>query len=114
MDKNNETGSTAPDATSGTLDPVLDPVQGKVSGLLPVAVFLALFIGSGIILNDFYAMPAVVAFLGALAVAFLQNPKRSFNEKLESVASSMGQSNVMIMCLVFVLAGAFTGAVSAA
>jgi len=88
--------------------------RGKVSGLLPVAVFLALFIGSGVVLNDFYAMPAIVAFLAALAVAFVQNPKRSFEDKLESVARSMGQSNVMIMCLVFVLAGAFTGSISAA
>ncbi len=88
--------------------------EGRLSGLLPVAVFLVLFIGSGVILNDFYAMPAVVAFLAALAVAFMQNPKRGFNEKLESVAQSMGQPNVMIMCLVFVLAGAFTGSVSAA
>ena len=90
------------------------PSDGKLSGLLPVAVFLVLFIGSGVILDDFYAMPAVVAFLCALAVAFLQNRDRSFNEKLESATASMGQSNVMIMCLVFVLAGAFTGAVSAA
>lgn len=87
---------------------------GKILGLLPVAVFLVLFIGSGIVLNDFYAMPAVVAFLAALAVAFVQNPKRSFADKLESVAQNMGQPNVMIMCLVFVLAGAFTGSVSAA
>lgn len=88
--------------------------EAKASGLLPVAVFLLLFIGSGIVLNDFYAMPAVVAFLAALAVAFVQNTKRSFSDKLESVAVSMGQPNVMIMCLVFVLAGAFTGSVSAA
>ena len=88
--------------------------QGKASGLLPVAIFLVLFIGSGILLNDFYAMPAIVAFLAALAVAFVQNPSRSFSEKLESVATNMGQPNVMIMCLVFVLAGAFTGSVSAA
>ncbi len=94
---------------------VAGPVgQGKISGLLPVGVFLLLFIGSGVILNDFYAMPAIVAFLAALAVAFVQNPKRSFEDKLQSVVASMGQSNVMIMCLVFVLAGAFTGSVSAA
>ncbi|MBQ9003749.1 MAG: Na+/H+ antiporter NhaC family protein [Eggerthellaceae bacterium] len=86
----------------------------RLSGLLPVAVFLVLFIGSGVVLNDFYSMPAIVAFVCALAVAFIQNPKRSFDDKLESVARSMGESNVMIMCLVFVLAGAFTGAVKSA
>ena len=89
-------------------------VEPHVSGLLPVGVFLVLFIGSGVVLHDFYSMPAIVAFVCALAVAFIQNPRRSFNEKLESVARSMGESNVMIMCLVFVLAGAFTGAVKSA
>ena len=90
------------------------PTEPHLSGLLPVAVFLLLFIGSGILLNDFYSMPAIVAFVCALAVAFLQNPKRPFDDKLESVARSMGEPNVMIMCLVFVLAGAFTGAVRSA
>ena len=89
-------------------------IKPRLSGLLPVGVFLVLFIGSGIVLNDFYSMPAIVAFVCALAVAFIQNPRRSFDEKLESVARSMGESNVMIMCLVFVLAGAFTGAVTSA
>jgi len=88
--------------------------KGSAIGLLPVLVFLLLFIGSGVVLNDFYAMPAIVAFLAALTVAFAQSPKRSFKDKLESAAQSMGQPNVMIMCLVFVLAGAFTGSVSAA
>ena len=88
--------------------------EPRLSGLLPVAVFLLLFIGSGVVLNDFYSMPAIVAFVCALAVAFIQNPRRSFDEKLESVARSMGESNVMIMCLVFVLAGAFTGAIKSA
>ena len=89
-------------------------VEPRLSGLLPVGVFLVLFIGSGVVLNDFYSMPAIVAFLCALAVAFMQNPRRPFDEKLESVAKSMGEPNVMIMCLVFVLAGAFTGAVKSA
>ena len=105
MQGDGETSTQAKDAVT---------VEPRLSGLLPVGVFLVLFIGSGVILNDFYSMPAIVAFLCALAVAFAQNPRRSFDEKLESVAASMGESNVMIMCLVFVLAGAFTGAVKSA
>lgn len=88
--------------------------KGKITGLLPIFLFLILFIGSGILSNDFYSMPAIVAFLIALGAAFLQNPKRSFEEKLTSVTKSMGESNVMVMCLIFVLAGAFSGAVQAA
>ncbi|PEQ23374.1 sodium:proton antiporter [[Clostridium] leptum DSM 753] len=68
----------------------------------------------GVWLNDFYAMPAIVGFLIALGVAFCQNRKRSFSEKMEDVTHSMGDSNVMIMCLVFVMAGGFSGAVQAA
>jgi Na+/H+ antiporter NhaC len=88
--------------------------QGKLSGLLPIGVFLILFIGSGILFQDFYAMPAIVAFLIALAVALIQNPKKSLNDKLRVVTQSMGDENVMTMCLIFILAGAFSGAVQAA
>lgn len=88
--------------------------KGKISGLLPIGVFLILFIGSGILFQDFYAMPAIVAFLIALIVAFMQNPKKKLNEKIEIVCKSMGDENVMTMCLIFILAGAFSGAVQAA
>ena len=37
-------------------------VKPRLSGLLPVGVFLVLFIGSGVVLQDFYSMPAIVAF----------------------------------------------------
>ena len=53
--------------------------SGKLSGLLPVGVFLLLFLGGGVWLKDFYAMPAVAAFLVALMVAFLQNRKLPFS-----------------------------------
>ncbi|WP_077533555.1 Na+/H+ antiporter NhaC family protein [Massiliimalia massiliensis] len=82
--------------------------------LLPILLFLVVFIGSGILFQDFYAMPAVVGFLIALVVAFIQNRKRTFQEKLMDVTQNMGDSNVMIMCLVFILAGGFSGAVQAA
>ena len=88
--------------------------QGRALALLPIGVFLLVFIGSGILFRDFYAMPAIVGFLIALVVAFMQNPRRKFSEKLESVTKSMGDENVMVMCLIFILAGGFSGAVQAA
>lgn len=88
--------------------------KGNPWALLPILCFLVVFIGMGVWLNDFYAMPAIVGFLIALGVAFCQNRKRSFSEKMEAVTHSMGDSNVMIMCLVFVMAGGFSGAVQAA
>ena len=50
-----------------------ETITPRISGLLPVGVFLVLFIGSGVVLQDFYSMPAIVAFVCALAVAFIQN-----------------------------------------
>ena len=43
--------------------------KGRAIALLPIGVFLVIFLGSGIVTGDFYAMPAIVAFLIALAVA---------------------------------------------
>lgn len=88
--------------------------KGKASALLPIIVFLALFIGSGVITGDFYKMPAVVGFLIALIVAFVQNPKLKFEEKLNIMANGAGHENIMIMCLIFILAGAFSNCVKAA
>ena len=36
--------------------------RGKLSALLPIAVFLVLFVGVGVVSNDFYSMPAIVGF----------------------------------------------------
>ena len=89
--------------------------KGNAWALTPIIVFLVLFIGYGIWNdNDFYKMPAIAGFVTALVVAFLLNRKVSFHEKLETAAKGMADENVMIMCLVFVMAGAFSGAVNAA
>lgn len=88
--------------------------KGRAVALLPIGVFLIIFLGAGILSGDFYAMPAIVAFLIALTVAFLQNRKLSFEEKLKVIARGVGDENIITMCLIFLCAGAFSGAVSAA
>ena len=88
--------------------------KGRAIALLPIGVFLVIFLGSGIITGDFYAMPAIVAFLIALCVAFLQNKKLSFEEKIKIIAKGVGDENIITMCLIFLCAGAFSGAVTAA
>ena len=88
--------------------------KGNAFGLLPILVFLVVFLGYGIITGDFYAMPTIVAFLIALAVAFLQNPKLKFNDKIAVIAKGVGDENIITMSLIFLCAGAFSGAVKAA
>lgn len=88
--------------------------KGRVIALLPIGVFLIIFLGAGIVFKDFYAMPAIVAFLIALFVAFLQNKELSFNKKIEVIAKGVGEENIITMSLIFLCAGGFSGAVTAA
>lgn len=88
--------------------------KGRAIALLPIGVFLVIFLGSGIITGDFYAMPAVVAFLIALGVAFVQNRGVSFNDKISIIAKGVGDDNIITMCLIYLCAGGFSGAVTAA
>ena len=79
----------------------------RAIALLPILVFLLIFIGSGIITGDFYAMPAIVAFLIALCVAFVQNKDLKFDDKIKVIARGVGDDNIITMCLIFLLAGVF-------
>ena len=86
--------------------------------LLPIGVFLVLYLGLGILFEyvlkiemGFYNIPIVVIFLVALLVACLQNPKLKFDEKLEVMARGAGDKNIMTMVLIFLVAGIFVGVV---
>lgn len=89
-------------------------MKHKILALLPFFVFVVIFAGAGIISKDFYSMPAYVAFIIALFVAFLQNRKVSFDEKLKIVAKGAGDVNIITMVLIFLVAGAFSGIITAA
>ena len=88
--------------------------KGNPWALLPIGVFLLIFIGAGILFRDFYSMPAIVGFLIALVVAFVQNRKVGFQEKVAIISKGIGDENIVTMCLIFLAAGAFSGAVRAA
>ena len=92
--------------------------KGKALALLPIGVFLVLYLGLGIyfeyvkhIDKGFYVMPIVVAFLVAILVACLQNRKVSFDQKLEIMGCGVGDKNIITMLLIFLVAGAFVGVV---
>ena len=75
--------------------------------LLPFLVFVIIFLGSGIILDDFYAFPASVAALCGVISAFLL-PKASFQEKLKFFMKGCGEESIITMCIIYLLAGAFS------
>ncbi|MFM2479875.1 Na+/H+ antiporter NhaC family protein [Celerinatantimonas sp. YJH-8] len=88
-------------------------IQPRAIALLPIAVFLVLFIGVGAYLQSkgthfaFYQLPAPVAILPALALALLLS-KNKLNKAIEQMIQGMGHNNIITMCLIFLLAGGFS------
>lgn len=80
---------------------------------MPLVVFLVLFVGSGIITGDFYKMPVVVAFLISAVVALFSNRKVSLQDKIDVFCKGAGDSNIILMIVIFLLAGGFSGVAKA-
>ncbi|HLW19729.1 MAG TPA: Na+/H+ antiporter NhaC family protein [Cyclobacteriaceae bacterium] len=81
--------------------------KGKLSALFPLLFFVVVYMASSIYLNDFYSVPVLVAFLLSLLVAFVQYPTIKFKNKLAAFTAGAGNDNILIMILIFLLAGAF-------
>lgn len=86
--------------------------------LLPIGVFLVLYLGLGILFEyvmnipmGFYNIPIIIAFLAAILVACLQNRNVSFDEKLSLMAQGLADKNIITMLLIFLTAGTFVGVV---
>ncbi|MDQ0856641.1 Na+/H+ antiporter NhaC family protein [Bacillus sp. V2I10] len=82
--------------------------KGNGLALMPLIIFLALFVGSGIITGDFYKMPILVAIIIASGAALMMNRKETFTAKVENFAKGAGHPDLMIMVFIFILAGAFS------
>ena len=88
--------------------------------LIPFLVFVVFYLGLSLQAGDFYRVPMPIAFVIASAAALFLGRPKTLSEKIDSYAASMGEPNIMIMCMVFILAGSFatiakgSGAVDAA
>ncbi|WP_158966703.1 Na+/H+ antiporter NhaC family protein [Paraglaciecola sp. L3A3] len=79
-------------------------------GLSPIIMFVLLVVGSGAITQDFSTMPILVAFMLSSAYAFILNRKSkplSFVEKVEVFCKGGGDSTIILLAMIFLLAGAF-------
>ena len=92
--------------------------KGNFAALLPIGVFLVLYLGLGIVFEyglkipmGFYNIPIVVVFLIALLVACLQNRKLDLDSKLTIMGKGVGDKNIVTMLLIFMAAGIFVGVV---
>ncbi|MBQ7696485.1 MAG: Na+/H+ antiporter NhaC family protein [Lentisphaeria bacterium] len=78
-----------------------------LKALFPFAVFVIFYLFLSIYAGDFYAIPMPVAFLAAAAAALFAGKGAELDEKVEIFVRGMGESNIMLMGLIFILAGAF-------
>lgn len=87
--------------------------ESSFKALIPFIVFVLFYFGFSIATRDFSKVPMTVAFIISSAVALILNHKEKLNKKIEIFAIGMGNRDIMIMCLVFILAGAFTASAKA-
>lgn len=87
----------------------------KISGkaLIPFLVFVSVYLVSGIVLQirgvemAFYQLPAPIAAFVGIISAFLLF-EGTIDEKFDNLIEGCGDSNIIIMCLIYLLAGAFS------
>ena len=92
--------------------------KNKALALLPIGVFVVLYLSLGIIFEyvmkismGFYSVPVVVIFMVALFVAVLQTKGQPLDKKFEIMGKGVGDKNIVTMLLIFMLAGIFVGVV---
>lgn len=87
--------------------------EESFKALIPFIVFVIFYFGFSVLTQDFSKVPMTVAFIISSATALILNHKEKLNKKIEIFALGMGNKDIMIMCLIFILAGAFTATAQA-
>ena len=100
---------------SDKLSPASPPTSNteqSLKSLLPFGVFLGLFLGTGIVLTlqgvefAFYQLPASIAIIPAILLAIAMG-RETVNEKIGQFIQGAGHQNIITMCIIYLLAGAF-------
>jgi len=84
-----------------------------IISIIPLLIFVAIFLGSGIYFDNFYSLPAPIIALFAVVVALLIY-RAPLNQKIALFFRGAGNSNVLQMCVIALLAGAFASVAKAA
>ncbi len=104
------TSTRAPESSATT--------QPSFVALLPLFLFLTLFIGAGVYFQNqgvdfaFYQLPSVIAILPAIILALIIS-KQKLNQGIDTFIGGIGHSNIIAMCLIYLLAGAFASVAKA-
>lgn len=84
-----------------------DKITPNPLALVPLAVFLFSYLAVSLAAGDFYKMPITVAFVISSVVAVWMSKGGNLHERIELFCKGAANSNIMLMVVIFVLAGAF-------
>ena len=91
---------------------------GAKRSLLPLLFFVALFLGTGLYLQSqdvayaFYQLPGHVAIIPALILAVWLH-RAPLQQSIDVMVKGAGNSNIITMCIIYLLAGAFASVATA-
>lgn len=81
--------------------------QPNVWALTPLVVFLIVYLVVSLLAGDFYKMPITVAFVIASVTAIAISKGGKLSNRIEQFCRGAANSNIILMVLIFILAGAF-------
>jgi len=90
----------------------------SLKSLLPFGLFLGLFLGTGVVLSlqgvdfAFYQLPASIAIIPAILLAIYMG-REAVNEQISQFIQGAGHQNIITMCIIYLLAGAFAAVAKA-
>lgn len=100
------------------MTPQTEFAPGAKRSLLPLVFFVLLFLGTGLYLQQqdvayaFYQLPGHVAIIPALILAIWLH-KAPLQQSIEVMVKGAGNSNIITMCIIYLLAGAFASVATA-
>ena len=82
------------------------PMSGWLA-ISPLIVFLAVYLTSSIIAQDFYKVPVSSAFIIASIYAMVISRGKSLEERINTFSQGAANKNILMMIWIFIMAGAF-------
>lgn len=79
----------------------------SIRALLPLFIFLGVYLVTSLIVNDFYKVPITVAFVISSVAAIAMTRGLSLNKRVSLFSGGAGDKNILLMIWIFILAGAF-------
>lgn len=90
----------------------MDNIKGSFKAIIPFIVFIGIYLGTGVGLHitgtdmAFYQLPSPVAAFAGILVALIIF-KGKLKDKIHAFLKGCGQEDIITMCIIYLLAGAF-------